>query len=201
VSTADQPPPPYYQQSPLPLRRSNAWKWILGILGVIVLLCGGTFVACTALVGTGVNDAAERDQARAAENKKSCEGKSYPDQQPDHDHCADASGKVTMDSVQVTATPLQQRQSDLCTNVTYVNSSDKTISFNVFDWKLQVPTGEVKDAFDSGSADNPLGSGDLVRGGTKDGTLCYAVPGGGQYILIYKPTFWSDDRGIWVNTV
>lgn len=196
----DRPPPPYSGPVGAPPKKSNAWKWVLGILGVFVLLCGGVLVACTALVGKGVSDATQNDRARASANQKSCAGKTYPDQQPDNDHCAEA-GVVALDSVQVTSTPLQRNQSDLCSDIVYTNNSDKTVSFNEFDWKLQVPTGEVKDAFDSTSVTEPLGSGDLVKGGTKKGSVCYQASGGGQYILIYKPTFWSDDRGIWVNTV
>jgi hypothetical protein len=200
------PGPPHY---PPPIaaapKKSNAWKWVLGVLGGLVLLCGGGFVACTVLVGKGIDDAVETEQAedsaRAAENAKSCEGKSYPDQQPDNDRCADAAGAVTLDDVKVTATALQRRQGALCADVSYVNNNEETISFNVFDWKLQVPTGEVKDAFDSAGNPNWLGSGDLVKGGTKSGAVCYEAPGGGQFILIYKPSFWSDARGIWVNTV
>lgn len=204
----DQPqhpqPPPYQAPAAAP-KKSNAWKWILGILGALVLVCGGGFVACTVLVGKGVNDAVEESQrqkqARAAENKKSCEGKSYPDQQQDNDRCADAAGTVTLDNVKVTATPFKRRTTALCTDVTYLNNSDKTVSFNVFDWKLQLPTGEVQDAFDSVGNANPLGSGDLIKGGTKSGSVCYEASGSGQFILIYKPSFWSDARGIWINTV
>jgi hypothetical protein len=170
-----------------------------------VLLCGGGFVACTAFVAKGVNDAVEesnaKDQVRADANKQSCAGKTYPDQQPDNDRCADGSNTVVLDEVTVTATPLKRVETDLCTDVTYVNNSSGTVSFNVFDWKLQLPTGEVKDAFDSTYTGNELGSGDLVKGGTKKGTVCYQTTGGGQYILIYKPTFWNEARGIWVNTV
>ncbi|MCW6005367.1 DUF4352 domain-containing protein [Micromonospora sp. CPCC 205371] len=197
----NQPPGPYQPPFAAAPKKSNAWKWILGTLGVLVLLCGGGLVTCTVLVGQGVNEAVEEDQDRAAANKKSCEGKSYPDQQPDNDRCADAVGSVTIDEVKVVATPLARRQDTLCTDVSYANNSDKTISFNVFDWKLQVPTGEVKDAFDSTDNPNWLGSGDLVKGGTKSGTVCYEAPGSGQFILIYKPSFWSDARGIWVHTI
>jgi hypothetical protein len=118
VSYPNQPsgPPPYPAPVAAVPKKSNAWKWILGILGGLVLLCGGGFVACTALVGKGINDAVETEQAendaRAAENMKSCEGKSYPDQQPENDRCADAAGAVTLDDVKVTATPLERRQGE-----------------------------------------------------------------------------------------
>ena len=200
------PPPPQYQP-PVPgaPQKRNPWKWIVIALAACALLCGGGFVACTALVGKGINDAAKEGQAennaRATENAKSCEGKSYADQQSDNDRCADASGSVRLDDVEVNAGPLKRSKKSLCTYIKYSNNSDKTISFNAFDWKLQLPSGEVKDAFDTTTSWNDLGSGDLVAGGTKTGTVCYDTPGSGQFILIYKPGFWSDDRGIWVNNI
>jgi hypothetical protein len=205
MSYSGQPQQPYQAPVASQPKKNNAWKWILGTLGALLLVCGGGFVACTALVGKSVNDAVEdtraEAQARATENMKSCQGRSYPDQQPDNDRCADAAGAVTLENVKVTASPLRRGAASLCTDVSYANSSDKTISFNVFDWKLQLPTGEVQDAFDSVSDAKPLGSGDLVKGGTKSGAICYETQGSGQFILIYKPSFWSDARGIWVNTV
>jgi hypothetical protein len=203
VIMAQQHPPPYYPppMPPPPRRRSNVWKWVLAIVGLLVLLCGGVVVACTALIGKGINDAVEDDKARADANRKSCEGRSYPDQQPANDRCADAAGAVVLDEVRITATAIKAAAGSLCTDVAYTNSSDHTISFNMFDWKLQVPTGEVKDAFDTTGGANRLGSGDLVKGGTKSGTVCFEAAGSGQFVLIYKPSFWNDDRGIWVNTV
>lgn len=47
------PPPPYTMQ---PQKSSKTWLWILGILGVIVLLCGGGFVGI-ALIATYSKDA------------------------------------------------------------------------------------------------------------------------------------------------
>ena len=197
-------PPQYQVPAGAAPKKKSVWKWVVGILAALALLCGGGFVACTTLVGKGINDAVKesdaQDKARAAENAASCKGKpSYPDQQAGNDRCADASDAVTLDDVKVTATPLKRTGNSLCTSVKYNNNSSKTVSFNVFDWKLQLPTGEVKDAFDSTISSNELGSGDLVAGGTKTGTVCYEVAASGQFILIYKPSFWSDSRGIWIN--
>ena len=178
-------------------KSSNAWKWVLGILVGLVLLCGGGIVACSVLVAGGVKN--EQDKQTAADTK-SCEGESYPDQQPSNDHCADAANTVVLEDVSVTATPLQRTDGNLCTDVSYTNNSNETISFNEFDWKLQLPTGEVQDAFDT-TLDSSLGAGDLVKGGHKTGTVCYQSTTKGQHVLIYKPSIWSDARGIWVNVV
>ena len=46
------------QYSVQPKRSSRAWVWVLGILGVLVLLCGGGFVAFLAFVGSMADSAA-----------------------------------------------------------------------------------------------------------------------------------------------
>lgn len=197
-------PGPLPGPGPAP-KKSNTWKWVLGILGGLVLLCGGGVAACAVFVGTSVNEVVQQNEAderaRAEGNKESCAGLTYADQQPDNDRCADAQGSVTLDEVTVTASALNQNQTGMCSNVNYSNNSQETVSFNALDWKLQLPTGEVRDWSDSPlTAGDELDSGDLVPGGTKTGTVCFeATAGPGQFVLIYKPSFWSDARGIWVN--
>lgn len=47
------PPPPYAMQ---PQKSSKTWLWVVGILGALVLLCGGSFVGL-ALIGYFTKDA------------------------------------------------------------------------------------------------------------------------------------------------
>jgi hypothetical protein len=196
-----------YQPYPAPAapKKSNAWKWVLAVVLGLLLLCGGGAVACTTIFAKGVNDSVDatnqQASARASANASTCTGKTYPDQQVDNDQCADPGKPITLNKVAVTASPLKHIHGGLCTDVTYRNGSDGTIPFNMFDWKLQLPTGEVKDGWDSGTATNPLGSGDLIAGGVKTGSLCFETATTGQHVLIYKPGFWNDSRGIWLNTV
>ncbi len=56
---------------------------------------------------------------------------------------------VVLNEIQVTDRKITAQSGSMCTSVTYDNKSDKTVSFNEFDWKLQLPSGEVKDAFDT----------------------------------------------------
>jgi hypothetical protein len=47
-----------------------------------------------------------------------------------------------------------------------------------------------------------LTSGTLVAGGTKSGKVCRGdVTEKGQYVLIYKPNAFMDDRAVWLFKV
>jgi hypothetical protein len=125
----------------------------------------------------------------------------YPDQQ-ETDRCADANGLVTLGGVEVTAKNFR-RVSDgvggkeICTDVSLVNKSDESKDFNVFDYKLQTPDGEVK-SFEL-TLQSTLSSGVIISGGKKAGRVCFTdVPAKGQFVFIYKPAAFSSDRGIWL---
>jgi hypothetical protein len=173
-------------------------------LGVTALaLCG--VAACVAIVVGGINDAVDdAGQQRANEEASaaaSCAGKTYPDQQPNNDVCAGADGTVRLHGVSVTASPLSRDGAgNLCSQVAYVNNSGRTVGFNMLDWRVQSPAGEVQDNVFAGSGD--LGSGELINGGTKSGTMCFdPVQGSGQFVTIYQPPVFSQMRGIWLSNV
>ena len=163
---------------------------------IILLLIILGFVGCTALISNGVKTATTAKNPDA--NAQSCAGKTYPDQQKDSDHCADSAGLVTVADVAVTATPLtRDAKQNVCTTVSYTNNSDKTVSFNMLDWKIQSPTGEVQSNLFAGSGD--LGSGQLIKGGQKSGALCFnPIKGSGAFVLLYKPNFLVSERGVWL---
>jgi hypothetical protein len=127
---------------------------------------------------------------------------SYPDKQ-DTDVCADSSGTLTLNDVAVTASPLASVKGvlgkALCTNVTIKNNGTETANYNVFDFKLQTPSGDVATAGTVG-IDGNLNSGALVAGGTKTGKVCSSGEAAqkGQYVFIYKPNLFLADRGIWL---
>lgn len=57
------------------------------------------------------------------------------------------------------------------------NKSESKISYNVFDWKMLNSQGqEENEAFTTIDTDTNLGSGDLVPGGTKTGTIVFEEP-------------------------
>ena len=169
------------------------------VLGVVALsVCG--IAGCVALLARSAHDTvAGTDQERAAA-AASCQGKSYPDQQNGHDVCANAAGTVDLKGLTVTASPLKRDSGgNLCSTVKYVNNSDGTVSFNMLDWRVQSPKGEVQNNVFAGSGD--LGSGELIKGGTKSGTMCFdPVAGSGTFVTIYQVPV-SQTRGVWLSSV
>lgn len=78
-------------------------------------------------------------------------------------------------------------------NVTIENTSDKTKTYNVFDFRIQTAGGQVVDPYVGGT--NDLSSGDLVAGGKATGNVTFEVPveTANQYV-IYKPNAAISDR-------
>ncbi len=131
-----------------------------------------------------------------------CQGKTYPDQQPD-DVCADAAGTVNMGDVSVTATAPKLTKGSLgrkaqCSNVTVKNTSKESQNFNILNFKIQTPAGIV-DTTSAWNMDSTLGSGTLVTGGTKTGLVCAGDSAEkGEYVFIYDPNPFTNERGIWL---
>ena len=117
-------------------------------------------------------------------------------------------GAVRMEgrTVVVTAAGFEQSISEFETNgylkasVTIVNRDPTAQAYNIFDWRLQTPSGTVlSPTFTSGQA---LGSGDLVTGGVVAGDLYFEVGAQkGDFFLIYKPDPFDANRGIWKVTI
>lgn len=179
------PPTVVYQRA----KNSHGCLWaFLIVLGVVVLAAGGLIVSASVQRGN--------DEKAAA---KTCAGLSYPDQQK-LDRCADVNGQVMNFGFTVTVANIGRTGEDvfgpaICADVSYLNRADGASSYNVFDWKLQTPSGVVQ-SFELTEA--TLHSGDVVSGGTVSGSVCFKDRGeSGQFVLIWKPELRSD-RGIWV---
>jgi hypothetical protein len=129
----------------------------------------------------------------------------YADKQS-KDVCADANGTVTLQGVTVSAAPLKSTNNgiggkSLCSDVTIRNGSDESKDYNVFDFKIQTPGGDVSSTSSAGIG-STLASGTLVAGGTKSGKVCRDdATEKGQYVLIYKPNAFMDDRAVWLSKV
>jgi hypothetical protein len=129
----------------------------------------------------------------------------YADKQP-KDVCADASGTVTLQGLTVTATPLKNADNgiggkSLCSEISLKNASGESKDYNVFDFKIQTPSGDVSSTSSAGIG-STLQSGTLVAGGTKSGKVCRDdATEKGRYVLIYKPNPFMDDRAVWLFKV
>ena len=168
-------------------------------IGIVALaVCG--IAGCVALVTNAADETISGTDAERQAAAASCEGKTYPDQQRDHDFCANNAGTVDLKGLTITATPLQRvAGGNLCSNVTYVNNSDQTASFNMLDWRVQSPSGEVQNNVFAGGGD--LGSGELIKGGTKSGRMCFnPVAGSGTFVTIYQAPV-TQMRGVWLSQI
>ena len=129
----------------------------------------------------------------------------YADKQPT-DVCADANGTVTLQGLTVTATPLRNTDNrfgtkSLCSEITLQNGSGESQDYNALDFKIQTPSGDVSSTSTMGIG-STLNSGTLVAGGTKTGTICRDdATEKGQYVVIYKPNPFLDDRAVWIFNV
>jgi hypothetical protein len=86
-------------------------------------------------------------------------------------------------------------------DVTVLNRDKKAQSYNLFDWKLQTPSGQVIDPGFS-SIQGTLSSGDLITGGTVSGKVVFETGAQkGDFYIIYKPDAFDSARGIWKVTV
>lgn len=127
-------------------------------------------------------------------------------QKEDQERNIGDSAKFSGYTATVTAAGFQQTISDfedkgyVVTEVTIENRDDKAQPYNIYDWKLQTPNGQVIDPRFS-TADS-LESGDLVEGGKVSGKVVFEVGDTkGDYYIIYKPDAFDSARGIWKVTV
>ena len=75
------------------------------------------------------------------------------------------------------------------------NKSEKTISYNTWDWKIINSQGQIDgEAFTTIDSDTNLNSGDLAKNGSKTGTMVFEVPQNETSIkLYYYGNILSDD--------
>lgn len=118
-----------------------------------------------------------------------------------------AGDALVLGDITVTATAIINGDATLgatyCTSATLQNNSDKTIDFNLMDWKLQAPSGTILNATFMGS-DNLLSSGQVAPGGTATGDACFDNKASetGQHVVLYAPVFsFFSDRGAWINNL
>jgi hypothetical protein len=168
--------------------------FLLLIVVIAATAGGGDKTSSTA--GAGAGSAAGGGTACAAD---------YADKQP-KDVCADANGTVTLQGLTVTAAPLKITSNgiggkSLCSEITLKNDSGESQDYNALNFKIQTPSGDVSSTSTTGIG-STLNSGTLVAGGTKTGTICRTdATEKGQYVVIYKPNPWMDDRGVWLFKV
>lgn len=179
-----------YRKAARPWYRKKRFLLPLALLVLIVI------------IGVSISSSNKKAEVAAAQT---CVGKTYPDQQK-RDICADATNTLLLKGAQVTAAPFATRKdalggTALCSTVTIKNAAGANLDYNVFDFKVQPPSGDVSST-STLSLGSTLGSGTLIAGGTKSGLVCSDdKPERGQYVFIYKPNPFEADRGIWLFPV
>lgn len=94
-----------------------------------------------------------------------------------------------------------ERDGYLVADVAIQNRDDEAQSYNVFEWKLLTPGGQIIDPTFA-TVDGQLQSGDLVKGGSVAGRIVWEVGSQrGDYFVIYDPSDLGDDRAVWKATV
>ena len=167
-------------------------RFILPALLVILII----------IISVSASSSSKKTEDAAA---KTCGDVTYPDQQK-KDFCADSSGTVSLQGMSVTATALAPKTDDiggkaLCSDVTLKNTSSKSQDYNVLDFKIQTPSGDVA-TMSTLSFASTLNSGTLIKGATKQGLVCSDDKGEtGQYVFIYKPNPFDASRGVWLFTI
>ena len=77
------------------------------------------------------------------------------------------------------------------------NKSETEMNYNVFEFKAEDSNGAAESANgQTYSLPDSLGSGDLVKGGKKSGSVIFEVPTGSSLKLHYQPSFWSNKKVI-----
>jgi hypothetical protein len=95
----------------------------------------------------------------------------------------------------------------LCSFVIITNSTARAERFSYTDWKLQEPSGRIREATTMLS-DDDLDSGEVASGGTVKGYVCFddeskrgeKIPRG-DYIVLLEPNFLSRERIAWINQI
>jgi hypothetical protein len=91
-------------------------------------------------------------------------------------------------------------QATLCASVSLHNGSSAELTYELEDWALQSPSGDVQQP-DLGDTDEDLSDGQLIQGGNVAGTLCFDDPGqAGLYVVSFQPEVGSGSsrRVVWL---
>lgn len=185
---------------------TNKVASIVGLVASILAIV----LALTSSIATGAFisslSSGQDDQQSAAQSAGDEEEEPRTDQFPgqtEDDIVSNPGEEISTRGVKVTAGKLRSVNDtfgkQLCSKVTIKNDGDSQVSYNAIDWKLQYPSGDMKDTTLSG--EDPLNHGDIAPGGSADGKLCFEDTGeSGKYALISEDMFsFSSERAVWIT--
>lgn len=117
--------------------------------------------------------------------------------------CVRVSGAtIYVTAADVTTDSITNKQG-IIVSVSETNRDKATKSYNALDWKIQTPQGTIENiTVIFGDNSKSLSAGELVTGGTAEGTVAFDYAGPGTYYVLYKPVLsLGSDVGVWGITV
>ena len=196
------PQPPYPPQPPAAPKKSNKGCLIavLVVFGIFALIVVGSIVAITFL-GREASDRIEELEStieNPAVDPANPDGQEE-DQNVEVGESVELSGyTTTVESAQFTE-QLSELETEgyLVADVHVFNRDDEAQPYNLLDWRLQTPNGQILDPTFT-SADGVLSAGDLIKGGNVRGKVIFEIGAAtGEFFLIYKPDPFDAARGLW----
>ena len=199
-------PAPAYAPAAPPVKKSNKGCLIavLVVFGIFALVVVGAVVAITFLG----QEASERIEDLEAATENPAVDPSNPDAQEEDQNVeigesVELSGyTTTVESAQFTE-QLSELETEgyLIADVHVFNRDDEAQPYNLLDWRLQTPNGQILDPTFT-SADGALSAGELIKGGNVRGKVIFEIGAAtGEFFLIYKPDPFDAARGLWKVTL
>jgi hypothetical protein len=117
--------------------------------------------------------------------------------------CVRISGATTYVTAATVTTDSITNKQGIIVTVSQTNRDKATKSYNALDWKLQTPQGTIENmTIIFGDNSKSLSAGELVTGGSVEGTVAFEYAGPGTYYVQYKPVLSiGSDVGVWGITV
>lgn len=179
------------------------WVAAIVVIGIIMAISGGGDGETQPTAEDGENADVADEPAGDAEQEEALFPNRVDRQPNDVERRVGETVEVGGYAVTVANAEFQQSVSDfedagyLIADVEIVNNSDRAQPYNVFDFRVQTPGGEVQDA-GFVTVPDQLESGDLVQGGETSGKVVFEIGDEkGMFFILYKPNAFDDARGVW----
>lgn len=190
----------------VPAKKSNKGCLIavLVVFGILALFVVGAVVAITFL-GREATDRIEEfgTQIENPAVDPSDPGAQEEDQHVELGESVELSGYTTTVRSAQFAETLSELETEgyLVADVIVFNRDDEPQPFNVLDWRLQTPNGQLLDPTFT-SSEGALAAGELIKGGNVRGQVVFEIGAAtGDFFLIYKPDPFDAARGLWKVTL
>jgi hypothetical protein len=189
--------------SDTPATKKSNWfvrhKFLTALIVLIIII-----VAVSSANGSKTQAPASRSSQSSSSAQADTKGKTYRFADRADKQTSDIevlpNEPATIDGVKLTTASVEtktslsdyetadQGKTYVVATVNLENTSNRTQPYNVLDFRIQTPNGQVLDTT-YGTVQSPLNSGDLVAGGKVSGQVVFQVPvvTSGHNYIIWKP--------------